>query len=238
MPAKLNLEGKRFGYLTVLFDTGERNNGSIIWMCKCDCGNQIKVRANNLRSGNTISCGCKSSFYNKKDLTGKTFGKLQVIKDSGKRTKNRNVIWECSCECGNITYVQSENLYSGNTISCGCLNSKGEKRILDILKKERVEFRQQYEFSDLTDIKNLRFDFAIFKEGKLICLIEYQGEQHYNSDNFLYSDTLIKHDLMKKEYCNIKNIPFIEIPYYDYQILSWDYIKNKINNFPAVAQRY
>lgn len=230
MPAKINLKEKRFGYLTVLYDTGERNNGAVIWMCQCDCGKQVKVRANNLKSGNTISCGCKNSFYNKKDLTGKIFGKLKVVKDSGKRTKNKSIVWECLCECGNITYVQSENLYSGNTISCGCLNSKGEKKILDILKQENVDFKQQYEFFDLIDIKNLRFDFAIFKNNQLICLIEYQGEQHYDNKNFLYSDALMKHDSMKKEYCKIKNIPLIEIPYTDYSILNWDYLKNKINN--------
>lgn len=56
-----------------------------------------------------------------KDLTGKTFGRLTVVADSGKRSYSRNVIWICKCECGNTTHVPSSHLSSGNTKSCGCL---------------------------------------------------------------------------------------------------------------------
>lgn len=55
-----------------------------------------------------------------KNLNGQNFGKLLVIKDSGKRTKSGNVIWECLCECGNICYVKGPHLQSGHTQSCGC----------------------------------------------------------------------------------------------------------------------
>jgi len=30
----------------------------MIWRCRCDCGNARAVQLNNLRSGNTSSCGC------------------------------------------------------------------------------------------------------------------------------------------------------------------------------------
>lgn len=29
-----------------------------MWLCKCDCGNIIKAASQNLKSGNTKSCGC------------------------------------------------------------------------------------------------------------------------------------------------------------------------------------
>ena len=64
-----------------------------------------------------------------KDLTGQRFDKLTVIKDSGQR-KNRQVVWECQCDCGNITYVVGGALRSGHTTSCGCAR-KG-KNIKDI----------------------------------------------------------------------------------------------------------
>ena len=57
MAAKLNLVGKVFGRLTVLFDTGERHQrGGVIWKCQCSCGGVARVRADSLKSGHTISC--------------------------------------------------------------------------------------------------------------------------------------------------------------------------------------
>ena len=54
MGAKLNLEGQRFGRLTVV----SLNEGRK-WLCLCDCGNKRIVCTKSLRSGNTQSCGCK-----------------------------------------------------------------------------------------------------------------------------------------------------------------------------------
>ena len=33
---------------------------------------------------------------------------------------------------------------------------------------------------------------------------------------------------MKKEYCKKKNISLIEIPYTDFDIIDWKYLKNKL----------
>lgn len=53
------------------------------------------------------------------DLTGKTFNRLTVIErvptPPGKHTK-----WQCRCECGNTTVVDSSCLKNGITKSCGC----------------------------------------------------------------------------------------------------------------------
>ena len=54
-----------------------------------------------------------------KDLVGKRFGRLKVIADSGQR-KNRKVLWECVCDCGNKHFVKTDCLQSGKTQSCGC----------------------------------------------------------------------------------------------------------------------
>ena len=55
----------------------------------------------------------------KRDLTGERFGKLLVIKFSG-RAKDGHALWLCKCDCGNMKIAQGNNLVSGNTTNCGC----------------------------------------------------------------------------------------------------------------------
>lgn len=58
---KIDLIGQKFGKLTVIADSGKRHNGSMIWTCQCECGNIKDVRADALKAGTTISCGCLRS---------------------------------------------------------------------------------------------------------------------------------------------------------------------------------
>lgn len=53
------------------------------------------------------------------DITGQTFNKLTVL---GRSVKQSNVgaMWDCICECGNLTVVESMKLRKGLTKSCGC----------------------------------------------------------------------------------------------------------------------
>ncbi len=55
------------------------------------------------------------------DLKGQTFGRLVVLQQFG-RARNGSIMWECFCECGNVHWVNSGNLRSGHTRSCGCLH--------------------------------------------------------------------------------------------------------------------
>jgi hypothetical protein len=64
------------------------------------------------------------------NLIGQRFGKLIVIKFVFK--KNGNVCWECLCNCGNTTIVNTSNLRRKHTLSCGCLR---KKRLLESLTK-------------------------------------------------------------------------------------------------------
>lgn len=58
----IDLTGQRFGKLTVIKDSGERaSNRCVLWECKCDCGNIIKVSSDSLRNNNQKSCGCERS---------------------------------------------------------------------------------------------------------------------------------------------------------------------------------
>ncbi len=60
----------------------------------------------------------------KVDLTGQIFERLTVLKETGERNKNGNVIWDCRCICGNHVFVGGAYLKNGNTRSCGCLQQE------------------------------------------------------------------------------------------------------------------
>lgn len=53
-----NLENKRFGRWIVVKKTNERSSGSVVWLCRCDCGSIKKIRSSCLTHGETLSCGC------------------------------------------------------------------------------------------------------------------------------------------------------------------------------------
>ncbi len=59
-----DLTGQKFGKLTVINDSKIRKNNKVIWNCRCDCGNIVQVRGNDLKNGKILSCGCiKQSYY-------------------------------------------------------------------------------------------------------------------------------------------------------------------------------
>ena len=53
----IDVTGQRFTMLTAVSITMNRS-GRRAWLCACDCGGTIVVRAADLRRGNNKSCGC------------------------------------------------------------------------------------------------------------------------------------------------------------------------------------
>ena len=216
--------GNTYGYLTVIERAENTKEGRARWLCQCKCGNTVVVLGKHLRSGNTKSCGCyqkeravAANMERVGSLVGQKIGKLYVQFENGFVTHingKRSRIYHCVCDCGNIVPdAQHQYLAYGDLTSCGCIRSKGEFQIEQLLKEHNIKYVREYSFSDLVDIFPLRFDFAIFKEGKLIGLIEFQGEQHFCSSNGFYNEDVVRHDNMKKDYCEKNNIKLIEIMY-------------------------
>lgn len=59
MGKRKDIAGGRFGYLTAIAPVGIDKHGSVIWECKCDCGNVHKAVTCALTGGHTQSCGCQ-----------------------------------------------------------------------------------------------------------------------------------------------------------------------------------
>ncbi len=53
----INIVGEKYGRLTVV-ELDSVKNHKAYWKCVCDCGLTVVANGNNLRSGNTKSCGC------------------------------------------------------------------------------------------------------------------------------------------------------------------------------------
>ena len=111
-----DITDQRFGRLTAVRPTEKRSGHSVVWECRCDCGNTALVAADCLKSGRTKSCGCLIRV----DLTGQRFGQLTAVRPTEKRS-GHSVVWECVCDCGNTAFVAVQSLKSGGTTSCGCL---------------------------------------------------------------------------------------------------------------------
>lgn len=58
MSRKIDLIGEKFGRLTVISCAGSNAEGRAMFLCECECGNQICTTGKLLRKGATKSCGC------------------------------------------------------------------------------------------------------------------------------------------------------------------------------------
>ena len=126
--------GFKIGTLTVESDSGERKNGAAVWLCRCECGNTIKLDTRCLKRGTVTNCGCRKDLPSRAyDLTGKRFGSLVCLRPELSLPRKHGIQWECKCDCGNVCYAYTANLVDGTRTSCGC--KKGSRPRVLIGKK-------------------------------------------------------------------------------------------------------
>lgn len=193
----IDLVGQRFGKLVALNSTNKRSGRSMIWTCKCDCGDYTEVSASNLSNGHTKSCGCIGG---SKYLVGKRFGKLTVTKQLEKRCFG-NIVWECLCDCGSVTEVSTNALKKGNTKSCGCGKVKdltGQRfGMLVAIKDVGVKNGRVWEcLCDCGNYKNVNTgSLGSGKTKSCGCLQYPSGTDHPN-----YNPNLTEEDRLRKRY--------------------------------------
>lgn len=115
-----NRSYKNPGWLKNMYWEQKYSTSAIAKICKCSQENicyYMKKFKISLRSRSEASKG-----INIINLQGQRFGRLTVLRDSGKRNDKNTVIWTCLCSCGNFIDVLSIRLKGGHTRSCGCLN--------------------------------------------------------------------------------------------------------------------
>ena len=219
-----DLMGKKFNRLTVIEDTGKRKNGSVVWLCRCDCGNLCEINGGALTRTThpTKSCGCLKKETDRQpkgnviDLTGQTFGHLTVVQRDGSDNRGE-AKWLCKCDCGNtqLISVLGSNLRSGHTQSCGCDRmSHGEKIVAKLLKENNIPYIQEYKAFKFSNNHWAKFDFYINNQY----IIEYDGETHYKANlhgwhTEEHLQKQLERDAIKNQWCKENNIPLIRIPY-------------------------
>lgn len=197
-------------------------DGRAMWECKCNCGNPKTFKATglNLRNGTITSCGCRHSEAVIKNRTGQIINDIYIGEIVG-QNKYGCILYDCTCFCGKHFISTATRIIDGHTKSCGCLASKGERKIQTLLEQNNILFIKEYPLEKvLTEKGNpRRIDFAIIKNNIIQYFIEYHGEQHYKDTNSWYRPEA---DEEKHNYCKQKNIPLIEIPYWHYDKLCID----------------
>lgn len=132
------------------------------------------------------------------------------------------------CNKGHIYETTFDNFKSGKRC-LRCKESKGEKRINELLDKYNIEHNNQYRFENCKFKYTLPFDFYLPQYN---CCIEYDGQQHYKYGCFNESlldlmEIKIK-DNIKTQYCKDNNIKLIRIPYWDFDNIE-EILKKELN---------
>lgn len=154
---KLDLTGRSFGRLTVMFRESSRkcnHNVRTVWRCQCACGSETSVLRHNLLSGKTTSCGCwqtevrqkapgiaavHKKFYDYRDWAqkkGRTFG----LSEEEFSTLCNNPCFYCGesstkshvsgkeFNCNGVDRLDNARGYEqGNVVSC-CVSCNFAKR--------------------------------------------------------------------------------------------------------------
>ena len=234
--------GQKFDRLLVK-DVDMENRSFI---CVCDCGKEVMVRYYNLLSGNTTSCGCKRQDSIRKGIKNvyeQYVGqKINMLTIESCFYKNNSFWFDCVCDCGKKTTVQATKLISGYIQSCGCLKSKAEEDMEQILISHGIKYKREYKINDCRDKQPLPFDFAIFNDAdELVGLIELNGKQHYSEGGWntkQHLEYVQKHDKIKHRFCLQNDIPFLVIPYQYFKELEkflitsdfWSFITENFND--------
>lgn len=148
MSVMIDLTGKQFGKLLVLKQDGYIGK-ELAWLCRCECGNEVRKRGSSLRYGKATSCQSpQCGGHGAKDWTNQRVGRLLVLEPVG-RNNSRSILWRCQCDCGNEAIISNTSLSSGKTFSCGCWNREAASL------RTSKDIAPGTVFSELTVLKKL-----------------------------------------------------------------------------------
>lgn len=210
--------------------------------CICTkCNKTIKFFRNNTLKNASQKCqNCTLLERNEKNREvkiGNIYGNLEVIGDAGYQNRNsgnRRHASICKCLlCGKEKVILDNCLQSGNTTSCGCVSSRGEQRIKQILDSNNILYNYDCIFPELVEEtkRYLRFDFIIYnQDGSINRFVEFDGNQHrYGMNGGIWShsetfDIINERDQIKNSFCKRHGYLLVRLPYHTIDSMSLDKI--------------
>jgi hypothetical protein len=140
-----------------------------------------------------------------RQLKGKKFGRLTVLRLLRKRGKAGHARWECFCVCGSKKIVDGTNLTMGWTKSCGCLAREARRlrpyesiynAIQRSAKRRNLEFKLSYaEFLTFTKSNRCHYCHCLIVWKKFHQQGSING-QGYNLDRKNNSVGYLKNNLV------------------------------------------
>jgi len=124
---------------------------------------------------------------NKLNLISQKYNKLTVL--SRAKNINKRTAWLCQCECGKHKIVKTDNLRSGSTKSCGCLNDLKRKQRSKKMYETNVKYSPHITSARKiwkSRYKELDFD-SFYKLSQMNC--HYCGIKPSNTSNSAKSDS-------------------------------------------------
>lgn len=183
------------------------------------CGKIYNVRPNHFLMGSRCPCVNKTEKFKKKLLD--TFNGEYILVGQYTLEFKRVEILHNVPDCMQTYKPIARDIFRRDQLCPFCTGSnlsKGEQKILDELIINGVSYQEQYKFDDCIYKNRLPFDFAIFKDDKISFLIEFDGGQHFEPIEFYGGKEGFEkqklRDKIKNEYCKLKGINLIRIPYW------------------------
>ena len=221
-----------------------------IWVVCKDCGTAVFMSGESFLNGEFLNnCLCyiknndkrNSAKYLKYDFDsfiklGEVAG-LKLVGDyyTNSFNKKGNVMWVAECPyCKEYFGRDPYSLITAHVTNCGCVTGYvGEElvnKVLNNIKESGYSFNiyREKSFTGLFGLNNgpLRYDYYLWdKKNNDVCLIEFNGKEHYSIDNQIniskenkekrieIFERIKQHDKIKEEYAIKNNIPFLVIKY-------------------------
>ena len=144
-------------------------------------------------------------------------------------------------KCFNLEWLATIN-HRNNGSGCPYLITyKGEEYIKQYLQNNNISFNVQQKFSNLlgTGSGQLSYDFSIPNEKYGYVLIEYNGIQHYEANDYFGGEEKFKiqkeHDKRKRDYAKKHGYKLITVKYtYDTYESVEEYLNNELKKLGVI----